>query len=375
MVDLAIRMLLHDKLRFAITVAGVVFAVALVLLQTGLFLGAMDNASIVIDNAEADLWVTSLYATNVDFAPVFPDAIVNRVRATPGVARADNLLVSFVTITLPTGAQELVEVYAMEDFRGWRLPWNVVEGNVADLRRGPYFLLDESSRKRFGDFAVGEFRQLVGRRMEVVGRTREAFSFTTTPIAFMSLPFLRSLWSHQLDESTHYVLVRLAPGADIERVRAELRRKLPYNDVLTRAEWAERSRAYWIEKTGLGLNMFITVLLGALVGVVIVAQTLYGATMEHLREFGTVKAIGGSNSDIYIILAKQAAIAAVIGFVAAELPTWALRPVLATVGLKSVVPMHIHILTFVGTVVLCLVAATIPFRKISRIDPALVFRS
>jgi putative ABC transport system permease protein len=191
----------------------------------------------------------------------------------------------------------------------------------------------------------------------------------------MSLSFLRSLWSHQLDGSTHYVLVQLAPGADIEGVRAELRRKLPYNDVLTRAEWAEHSRTYWIEKTGLGLNMFITVLLGALVGVVIVAQTLYGATMEHLREFGTVKAIGGSNSDIYIILAKQAAIAAVIGFVAAELPTWALRPMLATVGLKSVVPMHVHIITFVGTVLLCLVAASIPFRKISRIDPALVFRS
>lgn len=375
MVDLAIRMLLHDKLRFAITVAGVIFAVALVLVQTGLFLGAMKNASIAIENIDAELWVTSRHATNIDFAQVFPDGIVNRVRATPGVARADNLLVSFATIALPTGAQEMVEVYAMEDFTGWGLPWRVTEGDAADLRRGPYIMLDESSRMRFGDFAVGEFRELMGRRMQVVGRTREALSFTTTPIAFMSLPVLRALWSPQLDRGTHYVLVKLAPGADAERVRAELRRKLPYNDVLTRAEWAERSRDYWIAKTGLGLNMYITVLLGALVGVVIVAQTLYGSTMEHLREFGTVKAIGGSNSDIYIILAKQAALAAVIGFVVAELPTWALQPALASVGLQLIVPMHIHMATFVGTVVLCLLAASIPFRKISQIDPALVFRS
>jgi putative ABC transport system permease protein len=335
----------------------------------------MKNASIAIDNIDAELWVTSLHATNVDFAQVFPDGIVNRVRATPGVARADNLLVSFATIALPTGAQEMVEVYAMEDFTGWGLPWHVTEGDAADLRRGPYIMLDESSRMRFGDFAVGEFRELMGRRMQVVGRTREALSFTTTPIAFMSLTTLRALWSPQLDRGTHYVLVKLAPGADVEQVRAELRSKLPYNDVLTRAEWAARSRDYWIAKTGLGLNMYITVLLGALVGVVIVAQTLYGSTMEHLREFGTVKAIGGSNADIYIILAKQAALAAVIGFVVAELPTWALQPALASVGLQLIVPMHIHVATFVGTVVLCLLAASIPFRKISQIDPALVFRS
>jgi putative ABC transport system permease protein len=215
----------------------------------------------------------------------------------------------------------------------------------------------------------------MGRRMQVVGRTREALSFTTTPIAFMSLTALRALWSSQLDRGTHYVLVKLAPGADVERVRAELRRKLPYNDVLTRSEWAERSRDYWIAKTGLGLNMYITELLGAIVGVVIVAQTLYGSTMEHLREFGTVKAIGGSNSDLYIILAKQAALAAVIGFVVAELPTWALQPALASVGLQLIVPMHIHVATLIGTVALCLLAASIPFRKISQIDPALVFRS
>ena len=62
--------------------------------------------------------------------------------------------------------------------------------------------------------------------------------------------------------------------------------------------------------------MFMTVFLGCLVGVVVVAQTLYTSTMEHIKEFGTVKAIGGSNRDIYSILGEQATIAAVVGFVA-----------------------------------------------------------
>ncbi len=62
--------------------------------------------------------------------------------------------------------------------------------------------------------------------------------------------------------------------------------------------------------------MYITVFLGCLVGIVVVAQTLYTSTMEHIKEFGTVKAIGGGNGDIYRILGKQATIAAVAGFVA-----------------------------------------------------------
>ena len=75
--------------------------------------------------------------------------------------------------------------------------------------------------------------------------------------------------------------------------------------------------------------MYITVFLGCLVGIVVVAQTLYTSTMEHMKEFGTVKAIGGGNRDIYRILGKQASIAAVVGFVLGALMAFAMRPAMA----------------------------------------------
>src|SRR5579871_6754022 len=100
MVDLALKMLLHDKLKFAITVAGVAFAVTLVLVQVGLFLGLMDNASVTIDHISADLWVTSKNSPNVDFAHPFPEGRVDRVRTIPGVERADNLIVWFSQMSL-----------------------------------------------------------------------------------------------------------------------------------------------------------------------------------------------------------------------------------------------------------------------------------
>src|SRR5207247_7209742 len=141
----------------------------------------------------------------------------------------------------------------------------------------------------------------------------------------------------QLQAHPTSILVTLAPGADVHAVRTEIPRRLPYNDVFTKAEWAARSRRYWIESTGLGLNMYITVFLGCLVGIVVVAQTLYTSTMEHIREFGTVKAIGGGNRDIYIILGKQAGIAAIAGFALGAVMSYAIRPLIYKIDLKLVI--------------------------------------
>jgi putative ABC transport system permease protein len=375
MVDIALKNLLHDKLRSAITIAGVAFAVTLVLVQTGLFLGVMDNASVVIDHTDADLWVTSHNTANIDFAQTFSEGAVDRVRSVPGVARADNLIVAFMNVALPNGATEGTEVYALDDFQRWGLPWDVHEGNVTDLQRGDYMFVDESATKRFGPFHVGEYREVLGRRLQIIGTTRHALSFTTSPVTFMNYRLAQMIQPTLLGGYTCYILVKLAQGADTTVVGREIARRLPYNDVHTKQGWAAQSRKYWIVSTGLGLSMYVTVFLGCLVGVVVVAQTLYTSTMEHWKEFGTVKAIGGNNADIYRILAKQALIAAVIGFVCGIVLSWGMAPLLTQLGLRLIMPLWLHGALFVGTIVFCLGAAAVSFHKVASIDPALVFRN
>jgi putative ABC transport system permease protein len=374
-VDLATKSLMHDKLRFLITVSGVAFAVTLVFVQVGLFLGLMDNASLTIEHLNADLWITSHNTANIDFAHTFPETYVKRVRAIPGVDHADNLIVWFMNVSLPNGAVEGTEVYAMEDFDSWNFPWNLAAGNRQDLRRGNYVFVDDSAKKRWGPFEVGDYREIVGRRLKIIGRSLDAKSFTTTPLTFMDHTLAQSIVPSELRGNTTYILVKLAPGADSEKVKAEIRRRLPYNDVFTGAEWASRSRRYWVESTGLGLNMYLTVFLGCLVGIVVVAQTLYTSTMEHIKEFGTVKAIGGGNADIYAILGKQAAIAGVLGFGLGALMAYAIRPLIYKIDLKLVIPTELSVIVFVGAIALCLAAAMISFRKVASIDPALVFRT
>src|SRR3954447_26638859 len=111
MVDLALKMLLDDKTRFVATVLGVGFAVALILIQVGIFFGLLENASITIEKLNADLWVIARNTPNVDFATPFPETYLHRVRSVPGVARADNLIVWYATVALPSGARESVIYY------------------------------------------------------------------------------------------------------------------------------------------------------------------------------------------------------------------------------------------------------------------------
>jgi putative ABC transport system permease protein len=374
MVSLARRNLLHDRLRFAITVAGVAFAVTLVLVQVGLFMGLLAKATVTIENASADLWITSKETPNVDFAHTFPETRVLRVRGVPGVERADNLLIQFMNIQLPSGAEEGCLVYALDDFTAWNLPWNVQGADVSDLRRGAYVLMDRSAERRFGPFSVGDHREILGRRFKIIGTTTGAASFTTAPIVFMDYRNAQELLE-TLQGKTEYILVKTAPGADALAVKAEIRRRLPFNDVYTRDEWARRSRTYWVVSTGLGMNMGITVFLGILVGIVVVAQTLYTSAVEHVKEFGTVKAIGGSNWDIYRILGEQAVIAAVVGFVLGGLMSLAMRPAMAKLYLNVLISPGFAAAVFVGTIAMCLGAAMLSFRRVASIDPALVFRT
>lgn len=374
MIDLALRMLLDEKARFAATVLGVGFAAALVLIQVGIFFGLLENASITIERLGADLWITSRNAPNVDFGNPFPEGYVRRVRSIPGVERADNLIVWYAIVALPNGAKESVVYYGLEDFPAWRFPWDVESGDPADLRRGRYAMLDASAERRFGVFRPGDYREFQGRRLKIIGKTRGALSFTTSPMAFLDYRLAQSLSPADLAGRTTFVIVRLAPGADIEAVRREIRSRLPYNDVYTRDEWASRSRGYWIESTGLGLTLALTVGLGALVGVVIVGQTLYASTTEHLTDFGTVKALGGGNLTVYGIIAEQAAFAAALGYALALALAFALRPVLASLDMKMNISMTMAAMVYVGTLALCLAAASLSFRKVASLDPAIVFR-
>jgi putative ABC transport system permease protein len=373
MVDIARKNLLHDRTRFLITVVGVTFSVVLIFSQFGIYLGFMENASIIIDNTQADIWITSKNSANFDFAVPFSELKLNKVRATPGVAAADKLILFWSALRRRDGGSENVELIGFNPESGVGGPWRLREGSVADIKMGKAIIVDESAFAKLGRLRVGEYVEINENRFKVVGISEGVRGFTTAPYVFASYRSAQDIDPLGKDR-TEFIVARVAPGYDHEEVVTRLR-QIRDVDVYTRDSYSVKTRLYWTWETGIGLGFGLTVIMAIVVGVVIVSQTIYSATIEHLREFGTLKAIGATNREVYGIILKQALINAALGYAVGLCITLLVVRSSGVTGLVLIVPPGLMLAVLALTVIMCVTASIVSVRKALRVDPLVVFRA
>ena len=370
----ALRILLYDKVRSFITLLGVVFAVGLIFNQLGMFLGLMETSSVIIDRTPGDIWVTSKNSKNFDFSQPFPEYIYNQTISDPDILSAEKLIVAWGIIRQKEGGTEQVEIVGFNPDSGIGGPWEMKEGDPRHLKNGPFAIVDESAMKRLGNTQVGEYRDVLGYRLQVVGISKGVKSFTTAPILFTSYQLAQRLASYVGPESTVFVVARVKPGADVGTVVERLRLRLSHVDVYTSKDFSMKTRMYWAIETGVGFSFMLTIVISFMVGMLIVGQTIYNSTMEHIKEFGTLKALGASNGDIYRIIFSQALINAIIGYIISLLITIITVAIYEMGGMVMVVRGWVNFLVLGLTLIMCAMAAFVSIRKIKLIDPAILFR-
>jgi putative ABC transport system permease protein len=370
----ALRILLYDKVRSLITLLGVVFAVGLIFNQLGTFLGLMETSSVIIDHTPGDIWVTSKNSKNFDFSQPFPEYIYNQTIADPDIQSAEKLIVAWGIIRQKEGGTEQVEVVGFNPDTGVGGPWEMKEGDTHRLKNGNYAVVDESAMKRLGKIQLGEHRDVLAHRLEIVGISRGVKSFTTAPILFTSFDLAQRLVTYVGSDATVFVVAKVKPGASVDRVITELRGRLKGVDVFSSADFSMRTRKYWAIETGVGFSFMLTIVISFLVGMLIVGQTIYNSTMEHIKEFGTLKALGANNMDIYQIIFSQALINAMAGYILSLIITIATVKIYDLGGMVLVVRGWVNFLVLALTLLMCVSAAFVSVRRIKKIDPAILFR-
>ncbi|WP_167858462.1 ABC transporter permease [Methylobacterium nonmethylotrophicum] len=370
---LAWRNLRHDPVRFAATLIGIVFSVTLMTIQLCLLAGFGSTASGLVDHADADIWVTSRATINVDQSVVMPQRNFYKVLTVAGVAEAARMTVRFVEWRKPNGGSELVILVGSVIASRMGLPWNLVGLDPSRLNEPDAVAIDSLYARRLGVAEIGQEIEIRGRRARVIGFTDGVRTFTQSPYVFTS--YNNALKFNDVrDGDTSYVLVRLAPGASRERVVADLKERVPDADVLTSAEFAERTRRFWIYATGAGLSLWLGAVLSALVGVAIVAQTLYAATLERLHEYATLVAMGAPARYLNLIVVKQALIAGVIGTAL----SFAISGLIVMVMHRGPVLLELTPGLVLGvslfTLVMCMLASLLAVKKLVSIDPTSVFK-
>src|SRR5262249_26748187 len=171
----------------------------------------------------------------------------------------------------------------------------LVDGSLEALSIPGAVAIDRSYFERLGSKGLGDTSEIRDQRVEVTAVTNGIRSVATTPYVFTALDRGRAYVGAASNKPTYY-MVHLAPGADRDAVRARLDASLFDAEALTPGAFRSRSRSFWLFGTGAGAALFAGALLGMIVGTVIVAQTLYSSTKDHINEFATLRAIGSSGT-------------------------------------------------------------------------------
>ncbi len=368
------RMMFFDKAKLIGTIFGVMFAVLLSNQQLGIFLGLINKNTMFAEHSRADLWIVAAGATNLDANSLLSNAELMAARATEGVAVAEPLIYSNAAVLVPGGGTEPVTLIGTRApfFLGG--PWNYVKGDDTALLAPDAMVFDVLVRDDLGGLDVGDTREVNGQQVKVTALTwglqgfAPAFAFAEYNHA------LRLTKRERAQDRFEYVLIKVAPGHDIDDVKAAVAVRTPGARVLTRDEFVASIARVLVTESQIGVSFGTSTFFGLLIGFVIVALSMFSAVIDNLREFGTLKAIGATTWDLTKLLAVQSVTYAVIGWFVG---TWVVTRVAGGIrspGLSMIVPPWLMASSFVVMLGVCLTASLLALLRIRKVEPGMVFR-
>ena len=376
---LAWLQLTFEKRRFFAALAGITFAVVLMLMQLGLREVLYRASSLVPAHVAGDLVMLHRQYEFLYALRSFSEHRLHSALAVPGVRSVTPAYLQMGSWKNPdTGDDHRIAVIGVPA-SGDVLDLPPLAGMMSRLATPDAVLFDAGSRPEYGAIAAMLGRGSVvtevnDRRITVAGTFDLGASFGAGGHLLTSDRNFSRLFGRPLD-MIDIGLIRVAPGADLEEVRRAIASRVPDDVVvLTRADFAAREADYWEKRAAIGFIFDLGAVMGLLVGAVIVYQILYTDVVNHLDEYATLKAMGLRDRYLYAVVLNESVFLSVLGFV----PGYVIAVLLYVVARHNAhVPVEMTLARAVGvfllTVMMCLGSGWLAMRKLTYADPAEVF--
>ncbi len=366
---LARRNLAGNRVRFLVSVGGVALALSLTLALDAIYAGVANQMTTYVDRSGADVWVAQAGVRNLHMvASSLPDSVTDEVRVVSGVAAVTPILEA--TDTIAAGDERAVAyVIGLPADAAMGGPWNVVEGSD---RVGPGETIVDRGFARKARVTLGDRVTLLGGEATIVGLSEGTASLLNS-VAFVSLDDFRMMRGGA--RAISFVLVKVVPGAVGEAVAGEIGRTVPGVTAQTSAEFASQERRLVMDMSADVISIMNAI--GFVVGLAVVALTVYVATLARRREFGVLKALGARNVVLYRVVLVQAVLSIAAGLLVALAFTGLLALVVPRLGLNLELSIGAASLAKVGlfAAVIAGLAAILPIRQVAGVDPAVVFKT
>ncbi len=374
---IAIRMLVGNPGKYLSMIAGIAFASLLISQQASIFVGLMRlTASQIRDIQGAEIWVMDANVQFIDDLKPMSENELYRVRGVEGVAWAVRLYKGLSRARLADGAYQQVILLGLDDGTLVGAPREILYGRLEDLNRPDAIIMDENGVRQLwpeDPFRLGRVFEMNERRAVLVGVCKASRTFQTFPVVYTRYTQAVRFIPPERKVMT-FVLAEPQPGSNPEQVCARIEQQTGLK-ARTRTQFIWDTIWYYMEKTGIPINFGITVVLGLIVGTAIAGQTFYLFTVENLRHFGTLKALGVTNDRIVLMVLTQALLVGLVGYglgvgaaaIFGEATKDASR-------LAFYMPWQVLAITGVAVSLMVVISSLLCIRKVLVLEPAVVFR-
>lgn len=382
---IALKMLFGDRAKYIGIVVGLTFASLLITQQSAIFAGMMTRTfSFLTDVGLPDIWVVDPQVKYIDDIKPIQDTDVLRVRGVEGVKWAVPLYKGTLAVRLSDGTYQSCIIIGLDDETLMGGPPQMLTGKLADLRRSGGVIVDVigageklahvlPNGKRV-PLKVGDQMEINDNQSVVVGICKVTQTFQANPVIYTTYSSA-TLFAPGQRLLLSFVTVKAKPGQDLDALCQRIERATALR-AYTRAEFKMITFLYYLKYTGMPINFLTAVALGFLVGVAISGQTFYNFTLDNLRYFGTLKAMGAKNGMLLRMILLQALVVGAIGYglgVGAA-SAWGML-VSGGTQLAFRLPWQLLVISAVAVLVICLSSAALSIRKVMKLEPAVVFRS
>ena len=381
---IALKMLIGDRAKYLGILMGLTFASLLLTQQAGIFVGLMSRTfGFLTDTSLPSIWVMDEKVQFVDDVKPLRDTDLDRVRSVEGIEWAVPLYKGLLQARLDNGNFQSCNLIGLDDATLIGGPPIMVQGTLADLRRSDGVIVDEvgASGKlakvlpggRRVPLQVGDTMELNDHRAVVVGICRTTRTFQSQPMVYTTYS-RATIFAPRQRKLLSFVLAKSKAGENSQVVCDRIRETTGLA-AYTHKQFVQLTLNYFMKNTGIPINFGMSVLLGFIIGTAIAGQTFYNFTLDNLRYFGTLKAMGAGNAKLLGMIVLQALTVGAVGYGIGVGAACVFGAASNHSELAFLLPWQVLALTAGAVLLICVGSALASIWKVMRLEPAIVFRS